>query len=147
MAGRENPNLPQQFYDTAEVTARSSEVPNADFVGGGNRAASCAPAVGVNTGGYDPKSQDWSREQDFGGDDVPYTAKSQYIGLDPGANSAVQVIDPDAGPGDRNVGFFVASGAVADGDVVGQISGNDFANRTGEDLEAGTHVWAVKVDA
>lgn len=144
MAEVANPNLPQQFYDSAEVASRSAETPNADWAGGGNRAASCAPGVGVCTGVINPKDQDWDRVQDFGGDAVPYTAKSQYIGIDPGANEAVQVIDPEAGPGDRNVGFFLAAGAVAPGDVVGQISSNDYLNRTDVTLQAGDYVWAVK---
>ena len=146
MSGIENPNLPQQYYNSAEVTSRSAETPNADWTGGGNRAASCAPGVGICTSVTNPDGQDWSRVQDFGGDAVPYFAKSQYIGIDPGGNSAVQVIDPDA-PGDRNVGFFQAAGSVAPGAVVGQISSNDFLNRTDVTLQAGDYVWAVKDQA
>jgi hypothetical protein len=41
---------PTYYIDDATVTTRESEVPNADFDGGGNLAGSCAPGIGIGVG-------------------------------------------------------------------------------------------------
>ena len=41
---------PVFFVDDAAVTARSAEVPDADWAGGNNVAASCAHGLGINYG-------------------------------------------------------------------------------------------------
>lgn len=143
MSGIINPNAPTAFYDTAEVSTRAAEVPDADWATGVNRAGSCAPGVGINTGEYDPKDSDWA-DTDFNGvNALNYLGASQYIGIDPGGNLAVTALDPVADEW-RNAGFIETTGAVAPGAVLGQISGNDFINRTGLTVPSGSKAWGIK---
>ena len=41
---------PTRFVDDSTVTTRKGEIPSADFDGGLNQGAACAPAVGINVG-------------------------------------------------------------------------------------------------
>jgi hypothetical protein len=43
--------IPTYYTDAAAITARSAEVPNADFTTGVNTAASNACGIGINIGG------------------------------------------------------------------------------------------------
>lgn len=76
-----NANLPT--YELNPTLVRSAELPSADWAGGLNAGGSNAPAIGLNTGNYDPKAQDWTRVADTAAKD------SQHIGQ---AGAPLQVV-------------------------------------------------------
>lgn len=121
------PNL-KTFFQGA-VTA--AQFPNADLVGGLNKGGSCSPGVGVNTGDYDPKVTDWSR-------DVRNPQNGQNIG----GVAAPLTVDQGADINDQ-VAFVEATGAVApDADIIAGV-----ANKTGKTLESGNWAWGLKAIA
>lgn len=126
MPGTENPNLPTYGLSEGVVEDRQPEVPDASFAGGGNEAGSNSPGIGINTGDYDPKPSDWSREertpQQFG-----------HIGLSPLGD--VRVDNPI--PGD--LAYFVQAGGVTAPDA--QIPGTGAFNRTGITVPSGAWLW------
>ena len=131
MAEVANPNYVTFFQDSVITAARAAEVPNADFVdtdgNGCNRAASNSPAIGVNTGDYDPKVSDWPRADGF--------AIGQNIGTDNGVHNRVKTI-PD---GNDHARFIQA---VADVAPDGQFGVTDAFNRTGKTVPNGSWAWA-----
>jgi hypothetical protein len=130
-------NLPTYYLDSAEVTARSAEVPDADFAGGMNKGASNAPGVGVNTGDYDPKVSDWPRPAV-----QPTTVQdSNKIG---GVATGLNVVD--ATFGDTALCAFVEAltGAIApDGIIENNVAGFAMINRTGKTIPQNSWAWGV----
>lgn len=129
-------NLPTFYIDSGLITARSAEVTTADWSGGMNRGASNAPAIGVNTGNYDPKASDWSR-------DVPAPTAvldSNFIGQ---TASGVLALDPATAGDNELVAFLQATGDVAADGIVGTVAGFDMRNRTGVTVPTGSWVWGV----
>ena len=136
-------NLPTYFNDTAEIATRSAELPSADFDGGMNKGT-CQNGVGINTGNFDPKLEDWE-DSDFNGvDAIPYPAKSQYIGLDPGANDLVNVVQ--GADVNDTVEFVVAQQDTAPGDGLG-AAGAEPLNRTGQTVPTGARAWGTNTVA
>ena len=103
MAGVAFPNLPTFNLDPATVTARNADytdTPLTDDPGDGtfdgpylgcNRAGSCAPGIGINTGDFSPKLDDWTlldQNSDTGEARTPQD--SQHIGGD--VNVGIQQI-------------------------------------------------------
>lgn len=121
-------NLPT--YELDSTLVRSGEVTAADWAGGMNLAASNAPGVGINTGGYDPKAQDWPRIADTAAHD------SQHIGQDA---AALQVID--GADINDNVAFVQADAETAPDAVLDAATGA--VNRTGETVPADGWAWGT----
>lgn len=111
---------------------RDAEVPNADWAGGGNFAGSCAPGVGVNTGNYDPKADDWPRVADTA------ARNSQSIG---GPLKALNAADYAGSDLNDTVAFVQTAGAVADGAVLDITTGA--VNRTGQTVPASSWAWGT----
>ena len=129
-------NLVTYFVDSTEVAARSAEVPDADFTGGMNRGGSCAPGLGINTGDYDPKEQDWNPP---GG--VPAEVReSQQIG---GALSGILVLDPATVGDDELTQFVTALAPIAPDDIIETVAGFAMRNRTGKTIPSGSSAWGV----
>lgn len=126
---------PQYFIDSALISARQVEVPDADWDGGVNRGASNAPRLGVSTVQIDPKVQDWSRPP------APQRqlVRSQVIA---GAQSAIFVIDPTFGDNSLT-GFQQADADIPPDGVMPPIEGFTLINRTGQTIPAGS--WAFGV--
>lgn len=136
---------------TAGAT-RQAQVSGADWSGGMN-LASCQPGVGINTGDYDPKLQDWPLSDWNGENAAPYVGASQFIGgVDPsesndadtgngtpGNTTKIVLIDPVVG----NSGFTYIQ---ADGNIAndGELSvGSGVFNKTGKTVPAGSYCWGV----
>lgn len=125
-------NQPTYFVDSSLVSSREVELPNADWQGGVNTGASCAPVIGANTGDYDPKAQDWPREN-------PRIQNSQVIS---GIPSGVFTID--ATFGDNALAVWCQSQINAQpNDQINVISGFDVYNRTGAFVPIDSWLWAV----
>ena len=127
-------NAPQYFIDSAQRTTRVAEVPNADWDGGANYGGGNAPRIGVATAEVNPKDDDWPRSNN-----ADVLVVSQTIS---GPLSGIFVIDQTFGDNSLT-GLIQATGAVAPDGVIGQISGFDMVNRTGETLAADD--WAFGV--
>ena len=136
-------NLPTYFKDSAEIAARQAETPNADWTGGVNQP-NCQPGVGINTGNFDPKVGDWPDSNFGGANAIPYPGESQYIGLDPGANSLIEVVQ--AGDDNDTVEFVVAQQDTAPGAGLG-TAGADPINRTGQTVPNGSRCWGTNTVA
>lgn len=121
-------NLPTFFIDN--TLKRTGEVDLADWDGGMNRAASCAPLVGANTGDYDPKESDWARIK------IPQ-GYSQHIGVDSGVNDKVTLYRSEVDDNDQ-LGF---SQATADTPPGGTFDG--LKNETGKTIPAGSWAWGT----
>lgn len=136
-------NLPTYFKDSAEVAAREAESPNADWTGGVNQT-NCQPGVGINTGNYDPKVEDWPDSNFNGANAIPYPGESQYIGLDPGANSLIEVVQ--GADVNDTVEFVVAQQDTAPDAGLG-VAGAEPLNRTGQTVPTGSRVWGTNTVA
>ena len=122
------------MIDSSLLSVRTPEVPNADWTGGGNHGASNAPGLGINTGNYDPKLQDWPRPA------AEAIQDSQVIG---GVPSGLFAIDATFGA-NALVAFVETGGApVAADAVIKDVGGFDIVNRTGDEIPANTWVWGV----
>ena len=140
-------NLPTYALLASTVTARSSEVPLADFSGGLNLGGSNAPAIGLNTGSVNPKLQDWSvldqrgfaREGQFsshiGG---PGTAAGAGGGF--GSGFQLQVVR-GADINDE-LTYIVAAAQAAPGVGFGPGNANPI-NRTDVTIEIGDRCWGT----
>lgn len=124
-------NLPTYYVNEIEKTGREAEVPLADWDGGGNAAASNANGLGINTGNYGPKAQDFSQG-------TAYFAKGQIIGKPPTETKAI-----DATLGDAFVGFVLSTGVVAPDGIIADLNGFDVLNRTDANIPSGQWVWGV----
>lgn len=119
------------FIDPPLRTIRMAEVPDADWDGGGNYSASNANYIGINTGNFGPK------DEDFG--DVEKFAIGQTIG---GVTTTVRCIDATFGD-DARAGYVLTTGVVAPDGILGDINATNFFNRTGADVPSGEFVWGV----
>ena len=126
-------NLATYYIDSTARTPRESETPNADWTGGMNDGASNAPGVGVNTGDYDPKEQDWPRPV------TEVLGESQIIG---GTASGLFAIDATFGS-NALVAFVQATADVAPDAVISNVAGFDMVNRTGKTIPNGSWAWGV----
>lgn len=117
-------------YELDSSLVRSGEVTAADWSGGMNLGGSNAPGIGINTGGYDPKAQDWPRIADTAAHD------SQHIGQ---TAAALQVVD-DADIND-NVAFVQADASTAPDAVLDAATGA--VNRTGVTVPADSWAWGT----
>ncbi len=129
----------------AAGAVRRAQVAGADWDTGMN-PGTCQPGVGINTGDYSPKVQDWAEV-------VIDPGVSQYIGgVDPaalvGANTGVGT-EGAAGqvdllePVDGNDTFaFVAADAATAPDAVLDIA-SGAVNRTGKTVPIGAWCWGT----
>lgn len=154
-------NLPTFQNNATTVTARNAEYtgdPLDDGDGDGtasdpylgcNRAGSCAPGIGINTGNIDPKLEDWSIEDQDEAVRIPQD--SQHIGGDGlGAGDATvnpinAVVDPygvSAIDFDDTLSYITALAQAADGVGFGALNA-DPINRTGITIEIGDVAWGT----
>lgn len=132
MAGVATPNL-KTFYQGASGDRGSADVfGTTDWTGGANKAASCAPGIGINTGDYDPKISDWSR-------DVRTAQKSQTISH----TQAAITVDQGADIND-NVSFVQA---VANTAPDAQFGTTGAFNKTGKTVPNGSWAWGLVTNA
>ena len=129
-------NQPTYFIDSTLVTARKIEVPAADFDDGMNKGGSNAPGVGVNTGDYSPKDEDWP--------EIEQILDSQII---VGTPSGVFTIDGTFGD-TALVGFAPpdpVAVVLADAKINFDVDGSGFEtfNRTGKTIPATAWTWGV----
>jgi hypothetical protein len=136
MAGIQNPNAPTSFYDAQYIAARSTEIPSANWQDGLNRGGSCSNGIGINTGDYNPKNQDWWRAN------APEEAISGYIGIDSGPQGLVTALDINDGQWKR-VAFVQPNSDTPDGGVLINYLATDVINRTGETVPNGQWVWGI----
>ena len=129
MAGIATPNIVTYMLNSTLV--RSGEVTGADWVGGLNRGGSCAPGVGINTGDYDPKDTDWSRQ-------VRDPQNSQHLGTAGAVIQAIQGADVN-----DQLSFVQTAGDIAPGGAL--ITG--VVNRTGKTVPSGSWAWGTKTVA
>ena len=158
-------NLPTFQNNATTVTARNAEYtgdPLDDVDGDGsfavpyggcNRAGSCAPGIGINTGNIDPKLEDWSIADQAEAVRIPQD--SQHIGGDGlGAGDATNnpinaVVDPygvTAIDFNDTVSFIAALAQAAPGVGYGALNANPI-NQTGVTVEIGDRVWGNNVVA
>jgi hypothetical protein len=132
MAGLTVPNLPTYYRDSAVRTARAAEYPaGTSFTDGANNGGCAGPGIGIATGEVDPKMSNAPRVS-------PTYGTSQYIGLVPGANGRIEVLE--AGPDiNDQVALVVAAGAVAPDAIIA----NSAVNKTGVAMVAGQWAWGV----
>jgi hypothetical protein len=127
-------NLPTYYVDSAQVTARDAEYADADFVGGMNKGAACAPGIGINTGNDNPPANDWPR--------IEQLAESNQIG-----DVASGLFCEDATFGDDAlVGFGPADAStVADAEMTSDVAGTGFStfNRTGATVPIAVWCWGA----
>lgn len=117
-------------YELNPTLVRSVEVPDADWSGGVNKGGSNAPGLGINTGNYDPKAQDWPRIADT------EAHPSQHIGQ---AESPLLAID--GADINDNVAFVQADAETAPDGELDAATGA--INKTGETVPASAWVWGV----
>ncbi len=147
------PNLPLYGQDLATVGVRNGEYPDTPFTDpagdgsyddpylGGNRAGSCAPGIGINTGDSDPKLIDWTLlDQDEAPRNPQFTQHIGGNGLGDGSETGnvIKTMEPafiDV------LAFLVADQQAIDGAVFHVASGA--TNRTGRTVEIGERVWGV----
>jgi hypothetical protein len=144
-------NVPTYFLDAATVTARNAEytdTPLTDVDGdgnyntylGANRAGSCSPGIGINTGFVNPQLSDWSILDQAG--DARSPQLSQHIGGDgfEGGNAdnepvrVVQGIDFN-----DTASFSVADAAAVPGAEYDTATGA--LNLTGTTVAIGDRIW------
>lgn len=103
-------------------------VSGADFTGGMNRGGSNAPGIGINTGDYSPKIDDWSATQRL-------IYESGAIGQ---AKDDITISNNDD-DFNNEVSFVQADGAIApDGEL---DAGTGALNRTGKTVPSGAWCW------
>ena len=145
MAGTAVPNWATFELNGTVVTAREGETwplgGTPDFAGGMNRGGSNAPGVGINTGDYDPKSEDWPRIADT------EARTSQHIGGVPDTDGdtgttgfAIQATEDNADLND-NVAFVQAESETAPDAELDATTGA--VNKTGQTVPAGAWAWGV----
>lgn len=121
-------NLPTYELDAGSI--RAGEVPAADWADGMNKGGSNAPGIGINTGDYDPKPEDWRRTADTAAHD------SQHIGIAPAPLQVVQGADIN-----DNVAFVEADADTAPDAVADAATGA--VNKTGVTVPSGSYLWGV----
>jgi hypothetical protein len=152
-------NLPTYGRNESAVTSRAAEYsdnPDLDFNGGMNLSGSCSEGIGINTGGVNPKTQDWTLLDQFS---VPRTPQgAQHIGItglgvgstDPLLTYPIQAAQYDVTPGvdDLNDTLFYVVAAETAAPGVGVGVGNiDPINRTDQTVQIGDLLWATNTVA
>jgi hypothetical protein len=157
-------NLPAYQQTAATVTARNAEytgTPLSDVDGDGsynsylgcNRAGSCAPGIGINTGFIDPKVDDWTTLDQAGAARDPQD--SQHIGGNglggtlpsSGGDQSVNPINAVLGTDfNDTLTFEVAAAQAAPGVGFGPANA-DPINRTDVTVEIGDRVWGTNTVA
>ena len=128
MAGIANPNYKTHYQGASGQRGSADIFGTTDWDGGVNKGGSCAPGVGINTGDYSPKTQDWSQtERD--------PQNSQAIGQTAGAI----VTTPD---GVNDNASFIQTVASTPND--GEVGATGVFNRTGVTLASGVWFWGHK---
>lgn len=131
MAGISNPNYVTFLLGTIE---EHSPPTAADKTGGVNRGASNSPGIGINTGDYDPKTADWSREE-------RNPVQGQQIG-----QTAIDInfAIPASAPTDFNdQAVFLQATADVAADAEFPTTTGVF-NRTGVTVPSGSWAWGHK---
>lgn len=129
-------NLPTFYQDPTLTAARLAEVTDADFVGGMNKGASCAPGLGINTGDINPKTQDWATP--IG---VPAAHQtSQSIGQ---TATSMFTLDPATAGDDELLAFVTATGAVVPGGTIETVNALAVVNRSDSTMQSGDSAWGV----
>jgi hypothetical protein len=135
MAGLATPNLPTYYRDSAKRTERASQVTGASFTDGANNGGCAGPGIGIATGEANPK---WNTLTSTPAGTPPIWGTSQYIGVTPGANGRIEVIE--AGPDiNDQVALVQATGTVA----IDGIIASGAVNKTGAALATGDWAWGV----
>ena len=144
MAGTVAPNKPVFYRSSAEILARADElgVNTGQFVYGCNRGVASG-AIGINTGDYDPKIQDFDR-------DTPhYGISASYIGKKESAEAAfenrmVGLPNPDDQDVDiaLSVGFAITTASTAPLETYGSVI--VLTNHTGQTLGTGHWAWGLE---
>lgn len=138
----------QNFYtlpsNLTQIAVRQSEVPGADFAGGGNRAGGNNVGMGICTGVVNPKPSDWPYDQ------IPVnTHRTATIGAGtPDSFWAVTPVlmgyAPDNNPLDLRQGQLVeAVEEVAPQGLVATVEGFELLNQSLDTLQAGDKIWAA----
>lgn len=165
------PSLPAFINDAAAVASRNAEYPGDPFndidgngnyntYQGCNRAASCAPGIGINTGGNqaNPKLSDWSIEDQDEAVRIPQDG--QHIGGDafnPASNYPSSggseklldsypinvIVDPNGTPDfNDTLSYIAAIDEAAPGQGFGAVGG-DPINRGDETILVGQRAWGT----
>ena len=140
-------NLATYHQDQATLTTRKAQVSNADFDGGVNKGGSCSGGIGINTGGADPKLENWSVLDQAGSARAPQN--SQHIGGD-GLNSGNAAVEPLRAVQGADVNdtltFITVLANAADGVGMGTANA-DPINRTGSAVVVGQRGWGTNTVA
>ena len=126
-------NNTSYFIDSVLIQVREIEVPDANFSDGMNEGASNACGLGINTGGYGGKYEDWTRPNPL------VIQGSQVIG---GDISAIFVKNETYGD-NALVSYVPASGDIAPQTLITTVSGFGFFNETGDTIPDGDWAWGV----
>jgi hypothetical protein len=118
------PNLPTYFQAPA---GQRAPITAGQFTGGVNAGGGNAPGVGIATGEFNPKTDDWE-----------HTARSIYESQAIGQASDDITVDEGADTNDE-VSFVAASGAVAPDAIIA----GGAVNKTGQTLSSGDWAWGV----
>jgi len=120
-------NLP-----TSHVVAPAD--PNVEGTNSGMNAGSCFPGIGVSTGNYDGKTEDWSDLQRA-------PLQTQAIGA---TATDVLAVDYEAVDFNDKVGYVLTVAETPNGGLIGATG---YANHTGETVPAGVWIWGTKPTA
>lgn len=136
MAGNLNPNLP-----LGNVTKPPVADPNVEGASSGMNAGSCHPGIGINTGDYSPKTDDWAEV-------VISPGKTGPIGWGgdntvTGQTATVNIVAADYANTDFNdtTAFIQADASTAPGAELDATTGA--VNRTGKTVPANAWVWGT----
>jgi hypothetical protein len=149
-------NLPTYCRNEAAITTLESLTTGADFDGGLNLGASCAPGIGICTGVVDPKLSDWTVADQKGvARDAQISSHIGIDGLDDGSDNPllsydIQAAQYDVTPGvddiNDTVSFIEVLADAADGQGMG-LANADPVNRTGGAVVIGERVWGTNTVA
>ena len=120
-------NLPTFFAGAVP----SDQFPNADLTGGVNPGGSNSPGIGINSGDYDPKATDWSR-------DVRDPQNGQQLGQTAAPITFVQGADIN------DQAAFVQAATATAPDAALQPG---IINRTGKTVPQDSWAWGTKTVA
>ena len=140
-------NLATFYVNPSTLTTRKSEVPNADYDDGCNKAGSCAPAIGICTGIVDSKIEDWSVLDQAAAPRTPQDSQhigGNGLGAGDASNSPINAVQ--GADVNDTLSFIVAIVAAADGAGMG-TAGADPINRTGASVAIGDRVWGTNTVA
>ena len=115
----------------------------------GMNYASCQPGVGICTGIYDPKAQDWPRVADtaahtgqfIGGVDPAESTDADTGNGNTGADTAIDITVVQGADINDTVAFVTTVAPVAPDGVLDATTGA--VNKTGVTVPTGAWVWGV----